>query len=45
MNSKGCYMIAVGKKATADGSVMVGRSCDATGGGDVVQVLAVQRIP
>jgi len=36
-------MIAAGKKATADGSVMVARSCDSTGGGDVVQVLAVPR--
>ena len=36
-------MMAAGKKATADGSVLVARSCDATGGDDVVQVLAVPR--
>lgn len=34
-------MLAAGKKATADGSVLVARSCDASGGDDVVQVLAV----
>jgi dipeptidase len=43
MYEKGCYMMAAGKKATMDGSVLVARSCDATGGDDVVQVLAVQR--
>jgi dipeptidase len=36
-------MMTAGKKATADGSVLVARSCDATGGDDVVQVLAVPR--
>ena len=36
-------MMAAGKKATEDGSVMVARSCDSTGGDDVVQVLAVPR--
>ena len=36
-------MMAAGKNATADGSVMVARSCDSTGGDDVVQVLAVPR--
>jgi dipeptidase len=41
METKGCYMMAAGKEATADGSVLVARSCDATGGDDVVQVLAV----
>jgi dipeptidase len=41
--SKGCYMMAAGKRATADGSVMVARSCDSTGGDDVVQVIAVPR--
>jgi len=35
--------MAAGKKATADGSVMVARSCDSIGGDDVVQVLAVPR--
>ena len=40
---KGCYMMAAGKNATADGSVLVARSCDAGGGDDVVQVLAVPR--
>jgi len=40
---KGCYMIAAGRKTTADDSVLVARSCDATGGDDVVQVLAVPR--
>ena len=34
-------MMAAGSRATADGSVLVARSCDATGGDDVVQVLAV----
>jgi len=34
-------MMAAGRKATADGSVMVARSCDSTGGDDVVQVVAV----
>jgi len=34
-------MMAVGKNATADGSVLVARSCDATGGDDVIQVLAI----
>ena len=43
MYEKGCYMMAAGRKATADGSVLVARSCDASGGDDVVQVLAVQR--
>ena len=43
MDEKGCFMMAAGKKATADGSVLVARSCDATGGDDVVQVLAVPR--
>ena len=36
-------MMAAGKKATIDGSVMVARSCDSTGGDDVVQVVAVPR--
>jgi len=36
-------MMAAGRRATADGSVLVARSCDATGGDDVVQVLAVPR--
>jgi dipeptidase len=36
-------MMAAGKKATADGSVLVARSCDATGGDSVVQVNAVPR--
>ena len=36
-------MMAAGRKATADGSVMVARSCDSTGGDDVVQVVAVPR--
>jgi len=40
---KGCYMVAAGKNATADGSVMVARSCDARFGDDPVQVLAVPR--
>ena len=44
MDEKGCYMMAAGKRATADGSVLVARSCDATGGDDMVQVLAVPRI-
>jgi dipeptidase len=44
MNEKGCYMMAAGKKATADGSVLVARSCDLSGGDDVVQVLAVPRV-
>jgi dipeptidase len=43
MDPKGCYMMAAGRKATADGSVMVARSCDSTGGDDVVQVIAVPR--
>jgi len=43
MYGKGCYMMAAGKEATADGSVLVARSCDASGGDDVVQVLAVRR--
>jgi dipeptidase len=43
MEVKGCFMMAAGKLATADGSVLVARSCDATGGDDVVQVLAVPR--
>ena len=43
MDHKGCYMMAAGRKATADGSVMVARSCDSTGGDDVVQVIAVPR--
>ena len=44
MDEKGCYMMAAGKGATKDGSVLVARSCDATGGDDVVQVLAVPRM-
>lgn len=36
-------MLAAGKDATSDGSVLVARSCDATGGDDVVQVLSVPR--
>jgi len=36
-------MMAAGKKASSDGSVLVARSCDLTGGGEVVQVLAVPR--
>jgi len=36
-------MMAAGKRATADGSVLVARSCDASGGDDVVQVIAVPR--
>ncbi|MCW4037078.1 MAG: C69 family dipeptidase, partial [Candidatus Bathyarchaeota archaeon] len=43
MNDKGCFMMVAGRRATADGSVLVARSCDATGGDDVVQVLAVPR--
>ena len=43
MYPKGCYMMVAGKEATADGSVLVARSCDSTGGDDVVQVLAVPR--
>jgi len=43
MDEKGCFMMAAGKRATADGSVLIARSCDATGGDDVVQVLAVPR--
>src|SRR5208337_2648544 len=39
---KGCFMMAVGKAATSDGSVMVARSCDALG--DFAQkLLAVPR--
>jgi dipeptidase len=41
MEQKGCFMMAAGRKATTDGSVLVARSCDASGGDDVVQVLAV----
>lgn len=37
-------MFAAGKNSTVDGSVLVARSCDATGGDDVVQVLAVPRM-
>jgi len=36
-------MAVAGKKATVDGSILVARSCDATGGDDVVQVLAEPR--
>lgn len=36
-------MMTAGKMATEDGSVIVARSCDSTGGDDVVQVLAVPR--
>ncbi len=36
-------MMAAGRKATADGSVMVARSCDSTGGDDVVQIIAVPK--
>ena len=43
MYGKGCFMMAAGKKATLDGSVLVARSCDSSGGDDVVQVLAVKR--
>ncbi|MCW3978826.1 MAG: C69 family dipeptidase, partial [Candidatus Bathyarchaeota archaeon] len=43
MDEKGCFMMAAGKRATADGSVLVARSCDASGGDDVVQVIAVPR--
>ena len=43
MDPKGCYMMAAGRKATADGSVMVARSCDSTGGDDVVQIIAIPR--
>lgn len=35
--------MAAGRKATADGSVMVARSCDAIGGDEAVQVLAIPR--
>ena len=44
MNPKGCYMVAAGRRATADGSVLVARSCDAHGGDDVVQVLKRPRM-
>ncbi len=43
MKYKGCYMAVAGKKASADGSVLVARSLDAYGGDDVVQVLAEPR--
>jgi dipeptidase len=36
-------MMAAGKKATADGSVLVARSCDAPGGDDVLQIRAIPR--
>jgi dipeptidase len=39
---KGCYMMAAGKAATLDGSVMVARSCDAFGD-YAQQILAVPR--
>jgi dipeptidase len=41
--SKGCFMMAAGKDATVDGSVLVARSCDAHGGDDVVQVIKYPR--
>ena len=43
MYDKSCYMMAAGKKATADSSVLVARTCDQPGGDYVLQVLAVQR--
>lgn len=43
MDPKGCYMMAAGRKATVDGSVIVARSCDSTGGDDVVQIIAVPK--
>lgn len=39
---KGCYMVAVGKDAIVDGSVMVARSCNALGD-HAQQVIAVPR--
>ena len=36
-------MMAAGKKATADGSVMIGRSADVIGGDDICQVRAIPR--
>lgn len=40
--SKGCFMVAAGRNATADGSVLVARSCDA-GGNYALRVVAVPR--
>ena len=40
---KGCYMVAAGKKATTDGSVLVARSEDAAHGNHALRVLAVPR--
>ncbi len=40
---KGCFMMAAGRLATADGSVMVARSCDAHGGDASLKTLAVSR--
>ncbi len=37
-----CYMLAAGKKATADGSVMVARNCDANST-EAQRILSVQR--
>ena len=37
-----CYMIAVGKKATADGSVLVARNCDSVST-DALRVVSVPR--
>jgi dipeptidase len=38
-----CYQIAVGKKATADGSVLVARSCDGHSGAMALRVISVPR--
>jgi len=40
---KDCYMLAAGKRATVDGSVLVARSEDAAHGNHVLRVVAVPR--
>lgn len=39
-----CYQIAVGKDATADGSVLVARSCDGHHGATALRVISVPRM-
>ncbi len=42
--TRGCYQMAAGKNATADGSVLIARSCDSFGGDDLLQIQAVPRM-
>ena len=41
---RGCYQMAAGKNATADGSVLVARSCDSYGGDDLLQIRSIPRM-